>query len=248
MDFDVVLENRKSARRRLIDPFCDKAQYKDFIAYMDQKTLIRPEIVHYYRYASTFKNMLNCFGEIRGKTIVETGSLSPISGYLAKYGNSVYGTKSDLRICIDKTDNFADIVFSFEVIEHIKDQPEDSFEKVVLFQRDGAEQYAKEIDRILKPGGVLFLTTPNACSASAIANAISGRPPMIFAQHVREYTQAEIRDIFSGFEIVVESTQDVFFLNPKYADQVRNLFVELGISNARQGDDHFYCLRKRFQL
>ncbi len=75
-------------------------------------------------------------------------------------------------------DNSFDRVFSFQVIEHIKD--------------DFA--FLKEINRVLKPGGLALLTTPNR------PLSLSRNP-----WHIREYTAAELTDlakrVFSNVEM-----------------------------------------------
>lgn len=63
------------------------------------------------------------------------------------------------------TDNSFDTVISFQVIEHIK---EDGF-------------FLKEIERVLRPGGKVYLTTPNRVMSLT-------RNPW----HVREYTSDEL--------------------------------------------------------
>jgi len=63
-------------------------------------------------------------------------------------------------------DNSFDIVISFQVIEHIKDDL----------------AYLKEIHRVLKPGGKALITTPN------IKMSLSRNP-----WHIREYTANELK-------------------------------------------------------
>jgi ubiquinone/menaquinone biosynthesis C-methylase UbiE len=65
-------------------------------------------------------------------------------------------------------DNTYDVVISFQVIEHIK---EDS-------------AYLQEIHRVLKPGGKAIVTTPN------IKKTLSRNP-----WHIREYTADELTDL-----------------------------------------------------
>lgn len=65
-------------------------------------------------------------------------------------------------------DNAYDIVVSFQVIEHIKNDME----------------YLKEIYRVLKPGGKALITTPN------IKMSLSRNP-----WHIREYTAEELSDL-----------------------------------------------------
>ena len=72
-----------------------------------------------------------------------------------------------------------------------------------------------EINRILKQGGHLVLTTPNVASLRALAGILQGFHPQLFsayirprngvvdARHAREYTPEEIRQLLevSGFQI-----------------------------------------------
>jgi len=75
-----------------------------------------------------------------------------------------------------------------------------------------------EINRILKPGGHLVLTTPNIASLRALAGILQGFHPMLFpayirpnesgeadARHAREYTAPEIKTLLedSGFEVTL---------------------------------------------
>lgn len=75
-------------------------------------------------------------------------------------------------------DNYFDVVVTFQVIEHIKN---DSF-------------FVSEIYRILKPGGKLILTTPN------IAMSLTRNP-----WHIREYTLKQMQGLlekkFADIEI-----------------------------------------------
>ena len=75
------------------------------------------------------------------------------------------------------TDNSFDVVVSFQVIEHIKDDA----------------QYLSEIHRVLKPGGKAVLTTPN------IKMTLTRNP-----WHEREYTADELTKLAQKFFSKVE--------------------------------------------
>jgi glycosyltransferase involved in cell wall biosynthesis/SAM-dependent methyltransferase len=79
----------------------------------------------------------------------------------------------------------------------------------------------REINRVLKPGGALVLTTPNIASARAVSAILQGFHPMLFpayirpnqtgeteARHNREYSPREIKDLLenSGFEVTALET------------------------------------------
>ncbi len=93
---------------------------------------------------------------------------------------------------------FDAVVFT-EVFEHLRDYPIRSL---------------KEAWRILKPGGILCLTTPNAAYlinrfrllagqnvASPLGDWIGG---LVYARHAREYTVEEIRALLEQSGFVVE--------------------------------------------
>ena len=75
-------------------------------------------------------------------------------------------------------DNSFDTIISFQVIEHLKDD----------------ELFVSEIKRILRPGGIALITTPN------IKMTLTRNP-----WHIREYTSKELRGLckkyFSSVEV-----------------------------------------------
>lgn len=90
--------------------------------------------------------------------------------------------------------------------------PDDSFDAVVMTEvfehlRDYPIRSLEETRRILKPGGRLYLTTPNAAyirnrlqllrgrnTASSLPDWIGGLP---FARHAREYTFSEMHELLT---------------------------------------------------
>jgi SAM-dependent methyltransferase len=80
-----------------------------------------------------------------------------------------------------------DMVLCCEILEHLAIDP--SF-------------MLREIHRVLKPGGCLFLTTPNAVRLANVFNLMSGRniyfpysTDGVYGRHNREYTVGEITDL-----------------------------------------------------
>lgn len=74
-------------------------------------------------------------------------------------------------------DNSFDTIISFQVIEHIKDD----------------STYLEEINRILKPGGKAYVSTPN------IKTTLSRNP-----WHIREYTAQELTTLCEKYFKLVE--------------------------------------------
>lgn len=79
----------------------------------------------------------------------------------------------------DFEDDSFDFVVSFQVIEHIRDD----------------KWFLREVFRVLKPGGIMILSTPN------IRMSVTRNP-----WHVREYTPDQMREkiaaVFNQFEIL----------------------------------------------
>lgn len=89
----------------------------------------------------------------------------------SKYKDNVF-ISSNFPPLSDIEDNSFDTIISFQVIEHIQDD----------------NQYISEIDRILRPGGVALITTPN------IKMTLTRNP-----WHVREYTSEELNNLCSKY-------------------------------------------------
>ena len=103
-------------------------------------------------------------------------------------------------------DGYFSTVLCCELIEHLSEDP---------------MHMMGEINRVLKPGGSLVLTTPNVVSLRAIAAIVESRQPGFFPaylrprdggaterRHSREYTPREISDLLvnSGFEVTLLET------------------------------------------
>jgi glycosyltransferase involved in cell wall biosynthesis/SAM-dependent methyltransferase len=103
-------------------------------------------------------------------------------------------------------DGYFSTVLCCELIEHLPNDP---------------MHMMMEINRILKTGGHLVLTTPNITSLRAVAGILQGFHPMLFpayirpresgeveARHAREYSPNEIKALLavSGFEVTLLET------------------------------------------
>lgn len=146
------------------------------------------------------------------------GSYSPISefrhqptGKATQFDRTLFDLETTPYPFADDT---FDVVLCMEVIEHLLHDP-----MAMLF----------EINRILKPGGFLLLTTPNLVSWHAILKAIRGIPPMESSafllshhppllQHAREYLPNEIITMLQGAGLQLSEfrTLHVLFENERY--------------------------------
>jgi len=133
-----------------------------------------------------------------------------------------------------------DVVLCCELLEHLHTDP---------------LQMMSEINRVLRTGGVLLLTTPNLASAKSVACLLRGDTPYIYGKfepsgistdrHNREYTLGEIERLVrsAGFEVVKIKAENSWW--PASRDVFRFLAAAGHPISGRE--DNILCLaRKKF--
>jgi glycosyltransferase involved in cell wall biosynthesis/SAM-dependent methyltransferase len=142
-------------------------------------------------------------------------------------------------------DEYFATVLCCELIEHLSHDP--------MFMM-------AEINRVLRPGGHLVLTTPNAASLRAIAAILEGFHPGFFpayirpqatqgeaeARHTREYTPKEIYRLLvdSGFEVVKLETGEFRQLPKPELIWVEHLLDAYRFDKSLRGDGIYALARK----
>ncbi|ADC66505.1 Methyltransferase type 11 [Ferroglobus placidus DSM 10642] len=107
---------------------------------------------------------------------------------------NIHFLKADARNLSLKDESF-DLIISTEVIEHFIE----------------GEQFIRECYRVLKPGGILLLTTPNRSRFTALPRSLISKikgkryVPGPTDEHLREYTSNELINILKnvGFNVIL---------------------------------------------
>ena len=142
-------------------------------------------------------------------------------------------------------DQSFDTVLCCELIEHLPSDP---------------MHMMSEINRVLKPGGHLVLTTPNIASLRAISAILQGYHPSFFpayirprkdgeeaeARHNREYVPMEIQFLLTdaGFEVVRLETGEFLDEPPPEFGWVKHLLDRYLVHTALRGDGIYALGRK----
>lgn len=135
-------------------------------------------------------------------------------------------------------DGQMDVVVFGEVLEHMTNDPMHAL---------------REISRVLKPGGLLVLTTPNAARIENVVALAEGRnlyDPYSaygpYGRHNREYTRDELHRLltYCGFEVEVSFTANVHSdISPTVIDVVA-LEAALGSIRHREHDLGQYLMTR----
>lgn len=182
-------------------------------------------------------------GDIVG---LELGDESVVTDLLAQHFPQVrwQNVKTDLRLPWGKIANQSvDLLVCTEVLEHLSDLPEgfqDSFKKTGLIAT------LKECYRVLKPGGHLFITTPNASSVVQMINILTGGAPWFYSLHVREYTVDELITELKSIGFEVEHWRTVHCLTVDQDTDYSPIFQMLlnyHLPTSNRGDDIFLIAR-----
>jgi SAM-dependent methyltransferase len=140
-------------------------------------------------------------------------------------------------------DGSFDLVLCNEVIEHLGIDP---------------FHMLSEINRVLRRGGQLILSTPNIASTRGAAKMLLGYSPYLYAsftlngnRHNREYCLSEIMNMMdqSGFKVDRSETGDVYFKDEKMGPRFRLLTWILDalrtiLGSRYRGDTIFVVARK----
>jgi SAM-dependent methyltransferase len=220
-----------------------------FDAYLDRLPQDEYLETHRLRYRETWARLHDLAAGAGAGEVLELGALSPIGGFLRDCcGARVATVECDLRYAYPVPDGSADLVLCLEVLEHLNDAhlPGASIGEIAMFAHSGARNMFRECRRMLRPGGRLALTTPNAGSIDVLGNVLRRRHPFHYPPHVREYPPSEVLALAREAGFLVERA-DTFFAWNSDPDIDRAALMAglaaLGFDMADRGDDAFFVFR-----
>jgi len=156
------------------------------------------------------------------------------------------------------------VVFEYQAFNIETDAfpyPDESFDVVIfseLIEHLGVNpvRALAEIHRVLRPNGVVVVTTPNALSLERFATFLRGGSQMVDrysplfgygARHNREYNPAELRALLEGTGFTIEAlvTRDLAAVPPSERWQ-RTLWRRmLALYSSMPHDEHIFCRARR---
>ncbi|HEY1801504.1 MAG TPA: glycosyltransferase [Terriglobales bacterium] len=220
---------------------------------------------HLARYVKTLELLPNA---APGQTLLELGaafhhltpSLTSLKGYDVRCSDIWEGDAKTVRqiISIDGTESHEVDVDNFDVEHFPWPYPDASFDVVLCCEMlehliSDPMGVVAEMNRVLKPSGLLLLTTPNMASAKSVEYALKGESPYIYGRyepggrptdhHNREYTTNEVERLltFGGFQVERIVTQDSWWNRDR---SLLRLFASRGLPIARRGDNTLCLARK----
>ena len=208
------------------------------------------------------------------RSVLEMGAymqLTPALKFTLGYGTvrgCYYGTpgRTDHKELVSDTGElFQCEVDHFDAEKHVYPYADESFDTVLCCELiehlfEDPMHMMSEISRILKPGGHLVLTTPNAGSLRAVSAILLGYHPAFFpayirprkageeaeARHNREYVPMEIQHLLtdSGFDLVSLETGEFLEVPHPELGWVTHVLERYNLSHNLRGDGIYAVGRK----
>jgi SAM-dependent methyltransferase len=176
---------------------------------------------------------------------LECGDASLVTDFLREDFPGVRWSNlaGDLREPWAVEDASVDLILCTEVLEHLNDPPR-GFQ--AEFLQAGLAATLREARRVLKPGGLLFATTPNAASVYHFKRLCNSFSPWFHFPHIREYSVCELVDAFATAGLKLVKCKSVHCMTLHIRDDYTAIFEFLlaqGYSADNRGDDLFLVAR-----
>lgn len=149
------------------------------------------------------------------KNVLEVGGPCPFSKALKHFFPHLeieQTAPADLRTIFTNKRNHYDFILNMEVIEHINDLEINDTLHRESYAGDGLANFVQTCYLALKPGGKMFLTTPNLSSYGSIWKMLLAWHPHSYHLHVHELAMNELfgKLCHAGFKIARYETKDCY--------------------------------------
>jgi SAM-dependent methyltransferase len=201
-------------------------------------------------HAVRFRETVKAFGPYleAAKSVIELGGHGRIGLFAQEtFGVQYTNYEAELREPYDLPSEAFDVVLCLEIIEHLKDRPSIEEEQNDYWNYSGVLNLLSESHRILKSGGVLLVTTPNATSVDTIKCILAGDHPFMFDPHVRELAPKQVKAFAEHVGFTLEEFGTFFawgVCDQELRHKISKMIAELGFDPSHRGDDAFYVFRR----
>ena len=198
---------------------------------------------HMVRFIETFIRIKKYLAPSRDTALVEVGHLSLLARFMRNCGYNVAPCLGDFRYALEAASETADVLFAFEVFEHVKDQDSTFISDIDIFNFSGINRFLLECRRLLKPQGALVITTPNICSLHSLVNLVEYKNPLTFYPHVKEYSPQDVIDLCArnGMRLVnFETLFAYYYLGSDRQKAMEQYILKPGFSAENRGDCSFF--------
>lgn len=184
----------------------------DFLTYYDEEWAPKGDYfrVHRKRFIQSW-DFLNSAALASTGMVLDVGGAGPLSLYLGEFcGWTSSWSTTDLRYSLELESANFDLVICTETIEHVKDVDSKEISDLELFNYSGITSMLEELKRVMKPDGLLFISTPNANSYITLSKWLNGELLLMDPNHVREFSVRDLLRVASnvGLEAKVITTLD----------------------------------------
>lgn len=205
---------------------------------------IRGYTYHLERFLKTRDYLIGIPQFLEKNNVLEIGGYDVISKIIrTDFPENIYSNTSfELRDAFPLQDNSYDFILNLEVIEHIS-EPDCNWKQSFSFY--GVKHLLQECYRVLKPGGVMLLTTPNSLSYTIMQRIFEQQPPWLYFLHYKEYTLNQVKELLeeAGFKINFIKTEYVYTTQDKHS-YLQDFLNKQGFSNLERGDIIFALVKK----
>ena len=156
--------------------------------------------------------------------------------------------KTDLREPFAMASSTCDWVICTEVIEHIKDKNSTKISELESFNYSGVDNLLSETARILRPGGRMFISTPDASSFTTLNRWMLGELPYMDPHHIREFTVDLLNQVCAKHSLeleVLELRNSWGNVSQDVLVQLQDLLVCFPFKRAVSREENIYAIYRK---